>query len=84
MLGSLTPEAMEQMVLAGAGERDRDLYTSVEFLATYRDALREGFANDGAAYVQDTLLAMRPWVLDLGGVRCGVTVLFGAEDAGPS
>ncbi|SFO23278.1 Pimeloyl-ACP methyl ester carboxylesterase [Pseudonocardia ammonioxydans] len=84
VLGSFTPEAMEQMVLAGAGERDRDLYTSAEFLATYRDALREGFANNGAAYVQDTLLAMRPWGLDLSAVRCGVTVLFGAEDAGHS
>src|SRR5690606_36793939 len=49
-------------------------------LPLYRRSLAEGFANDGAGYVRDTLIAMQPWPLRLGDVRCPVTILFGARD----
>jgi pimeloyl-ACP methyl ester carboxylesterase len=84
LLGGFDAERMEQMVLGGAGMQDRAVYTSPEFLAMYRRALREGFANGGAGYVRDTLIAMRPWGLPLGDTRCPVDVLFGEQDAGHS
>ncbi|WIY82216.1 alpha/beta hydrolase [Propionimicrobium sp. PCR01-08-3] len=77
---SFTPEAMEQMVLAGACHSDRALYSDRRFLSLYREALEEGFANGGAGYVRDTLIAMRPWALSLDQIRIPVTVLFGEKD----
>ena len=78
------PDTMEQLVLAGSGPADRAFYTTQAFRETYRAALREGFANDGAGYVTDTLLAMRPWDLDLGAMACPVEMLFGAGDTSHS
>lgn len=78
LLESLTPQDMEDMVLAGATERDRFVYQNPEFRRRYREALREGFAGPG--YVTDTVMAMSPWPLELGDIRIRVTVLFGAGD----
>src|SRR5690606_14534898 len=69
-----------RMVVDGADERSRAVYEEPEFRARYRQALAEGFAGDGAAYVRDTLLAMRPWNLDLASIEVPVSVLFGASD----
>src|SRR5699024_4765257 len=80
ILGSFTPEAMEEMVLAGARQQDRDFYKDPNFLSRYRAALDEGFASDGAAYVQDTFLAMQRWGLDLTEVKCSVNIFFGGKD----
>lgn len=77
---SFTPESMEQMVLAGSGREDRACYSGHVFLSLYRKALAEGFANAGAGYVCDSLIAMRPWELSLERIRIPVTVLFGDED----
>lgn len=84
LLAAFTPSAMEAMVLEGAHERDRAFYASDEFRPRYRRALAEGFAQGGAGYVRDTLLAMRPWELPLEQVAVPVAVLFGAEDRGHS
>lgn len=80
ILGSLSAEAMEEMVLAGSDEADQAFYRSPSFHARYRSALDEGFANGGAGYVQDTLLALRPWNIDLSEVSCPVEILFGIND----
>ncbi|MEU3271342.1 alpha/beta hydrolase [Saccharomonospora sp. NPDC006951] len=84
ILGRFTAEAMETMVLEGADNADRAIYTEPGFLATYRRSLAEGFANDGQGYVRDTLIAMRPWELPLPDLRVPVTILFGARDSGHS
>lgn len=84
ILGAFTPAAMEAMVLEGSHERDRAFYASAGFRSRYRRALAEGFAQDGAGYVRDTLLAMRPWALPLEEVAVPVSILFGAEDRGHS
>ena len=84
VLSAFDASAMEAMVLGGASENDRSVYTSPDFLALYRRALHEGFANSGSGYVRDTLIAMRPWDLPLGDIDCPVRVLFGAEDLGHS
>ncbi|WP_430332116.1 alpha/beta fold hydrolase [Rhodococcus sp. ACT016] len=80
MLSSFTPEAMEEMVLSGSGEEDRAFYSAAPFLARYRTALEEGFANGAAGYVQDTLMAMRTWPIDPTSVTCPVRILFGEKD----
>lgn len=84
ILGAFTPAAMEAMVLEGAHERDRAYYASDEFRSRYRRSLAEGFAQGGAGYVRDTLLAMRPWALPLDEITVPVTILFGADDQGHS
>lgn len=80
VLGSFSAEAMEEMVLAGSDEADAAVYRSPSFLARYRSALKEGFANRGAGYVQDTLIALRPWDIDFSGVSCPTQILFGIND----
>ncbi len=76
----LGPAGMERMVLDGADPGDREVYTDPAFLARYRAALREGFANDGAGYATDTLIAMSPWQLDWSAIRVPVRVWFGERD----
>ena len=80
ILGTFSAEAMEEMVLAGSDEADAAFYRSPPFLARYRCALKEGFANGGSGYVQDTLIALRPWDIDLGEITCAVQILFGIND----
>lgn len=80
VLGRLGPAAMEAMVLDGATPADRAVYERPAFRARWRAALAEGFAGEGAAYVQDTLLAMRPWQVDLSAVAVPTTVLVGEHD----
>lgn len=84
VLGGFTAAAMEAMVLSGASEADREFYSAPRFLDRYRRALAEGFAGDGAGYVCDTLIAMRPWGLPLERIACAVEVFFGAHDLGHS
>ena len=80
ILAGFGAQAMEEMVLSGSHESDREFYTSPTFLPRYRAALAEGFANAGAGYVQDTMLAMRSWGLDLERIACPVQVWFGRHD----
>lgn len=84
LLRGFSAEAMEEMVLAGADPSDRAVYRHPPFQRLYREALRQGFANDGAGYVADTLIAMRPWGLALEAIDVPVTVLFGERDTGHS
>ena len=75
---------MEEMVLSGAHEPDREFYADDSFLPLYRRSLTEGFANGAEGYVCDTLIAMRPWELPLGEIDVPVTILFGSDDHGHS
>ncbi len=79
-LSTLGPEGMESMVLGGSDEEDLAAFRAPAFLAEYRAALREGFANSGAGYIADTLLAMSPWQLALDEMPCDVEILVGARD----
>jgi pimeloyl-ACP methyl ester carboxylesterase len=80
VLGRMTPEAMAAMVLDDAVPADRAVYEQPAFRARYRAALAEGFVGAGAGYVADTMLAMRPWQVDLTAVRVPTTVLVGELD----
>lgn len=80
ILHGFSGEAMENMVLTGSPASDVVFYTSEPFVSCYRRSLTEGFANNGVGYVQDTLIAMRPWNLDFTQIDCPVRILFGAED----
>ena len=83
-LAGLGADGMESMVLSGADDADRAVYAEPPFLARYRAALAEGFANDGAGYATDTVLAMSPWGLDLSAIPCPVEVWMGERDRGHS
>ncbi len=76
----LGPGGMERMVLDSADPADREVYQDPVFLARYRAALREGFANDGAGYAADSIIAMSPWQLDWAAIRVPVQVWFGERD----
>lgn len=78
------PREMEQMVLGSASDQDRSVYGSRDFVDVYRRSLQEGFANDGAGYVRDTLLAMGRWDLSLAAIKRPVDILVGAKDFGHS
>lgn len=80
VLRGFSPSRMEDMVIAGSSPPDRAFYETPGFRETYRRALQEGFANDGVGYVRDTLLALRPWRLDLEGIQTRVHIMFGAHD----
>lgn len=84
LLGKFGPHEMEQMVLGSASDDDRRIYGSPEFVDIYRRSLQEGFANDGAGYVRDTLIAMGSWGLPLAAIECPVDILVGANDVGHS
>jgi pimeloyl-ACP methyl ester carboxylesterase len=71
---------MEAMVIGGADGPDRAVYAEPGFRARYRAALSEGFANDGAAYRTDTVLAMSPWTIPWDSIDGPVQILFGARD----
>ncbi|HET6673628.1 MAG TPA: alpha/beta hydrolase [Agromyces sp.] len=80
VLGGFSAQKMEQMVRTGAHPSDAAVYEATPFRERYRRALDEGFANHGAGYVRDTLIAMRPWNVDLTAITCPVRILFGAHD----
>lgn len=84
LLAKFGPREMEQMVLGSASDDDRRVYGSPEFLDMYRRSLQEGFANNGAGYVRDTLIAMGSWGLPLAAIECPVDILVGANDLGHS
>ncbi|MGW9630942.1 alpha/beta fold hydrolase [Agromyces sp. NPDC055520] len=80
ILGGFSAQAMEEMVLAGSSDADAAFYRSPSFREVYRRALDEGFANHGAGYVRDTLIALRPWGIDFQLISCPVQILFGIHD----
>ncbi len=80
ILQDFSAKSMEDMVIGGSTAKDAEFYTSEPFLTRYRRALSEGFAHEGVGYVQDTMLAMRPWNIDMTQVRCPVSILFGEDD----
>lgn len=71
---------MEAMVIGGADRRDRAVYTEPRFRTRYRAALSEGFANGGAGYITDTLIAMSPWDIAWESIEGPVEILVGARD----
>ena len=80
ILSGFTAQAMEEMVLAGSSPLDAAFYSSEPFRSLYRASLAEGFAHGGTGYVQDTLIAMGAWELELSEIGCPVQVIFGAHD----
>lgn len=80
LLAGFNAHAMYSMVLAGSDAEDRAVYEEPAFARRYNTALAQGFTNNSAGYVADTLLAMDRWQLNLGAVNTPVHLLFGARD----
>lgn len=84
VLAGFSAQAMQEMVAMGSHPADVAFYAAPPFSALYRRALDEGFAHGGVGYVRDTMIAMRPWEIDLAEIHCSVRILFGALDRGHS
>ncbi len=80
VLAGMSAPAMEEMVLAASHPSDAAFYAAAPFARLYRRALDEGFAQRGVGYVRDSLIAMRPWDVDLTSITCPVHLLFGEHD----
>ncbi|GAA3850696.1 alpha/beta fold hydrolase [Streptomyces sedi] len=80
----LGPDAMWGMVMGGSPDSDLAVYQRPEFAAAYRAALDEAFAQGGAGYARDTVLAMGRWPFALDRIGVPVDVWYGAEDTGHS
>jgi pimeloyl-ACP methyl ester carboxylesterase len=80
VLAQFDAERMMTMVLEGSPDSDRKVYGRASFARQYREALEEGFRHGSDGYVRDTVLAMRPWGIDLASIRTPVDIWFGAED----
>ncbi|SEB83704.1 Pimeloyl-ACP methyl ester carboxylesterase [Streptomyces misionensis] len=79
-----TAEAMWDMVMAGSAECDLAVYQDPEFAAGYRRALSEAFAQGGAGYARDTVLAMGRWPFALDAITVPVDIWYGERDTGHS
>jgi pimeloyl-ACP methyl ester carboxylesterase len=79
----MTSAVMHGMVVGMSSELDRAIYAEPAFDAAYRRALDEGFAQGAAGYARDTILAFRPWSLDLARIAAPVDLWYGAHDASP-
>lgn len=83
-LAGIGPDGMRQMVIDGAEDHDRVVYCDPRFEEQYGIALDEGFANDGAGYARDTILAMDRWGLPLERLALPVEIWIGDLDAAHS
>ena len=81
--GLASVEAMAGMVTATSSPVDQAVYAEPDFAAAYRRALSEAFAAGPQGYVEDTLLAMGCWPLDLRAVPVPVHLWYGGQDASP-
>lgn len=73
-------DSMHDMVLGNSPECDLAVYREPGFADAYRRALTEGFAQGAAGYARDTVLAMRPWSIDLKNISVPVDVWYGELD----
>ncbi|WP_203136928.1 alpha/beta fold hydrolase [Microbacterium sp. JZ31] len=83
VLSSFTAESMMNFVFSGAAPSDAEVFGDDDFRRLYRTALDEGFAQGGAGYAQDTIIASTPWRIpeqSVGDVR----IWFGADDTSHS
>ena len=80
ILAGFDGDAMFEMVMQSVAPSDAAVFDDPTFVARYRAALADGFRQGAVGYVQDTLLAMRPWALPLDQIDVPVAIWFGADD----
>lgn len=73
-------DALLDLVLGGSPECDLAVYREPGFADAYRRALNEAFGQGAAGYARDTVLAMRPWAIDLDKISVPVDVWYGELD----
>ena len=83
-LAGFGPDAMWDMVMGTSPECDLAVYRDAGFTAAYRQALAEGFAQGGAGYARDTVLAMGRWPFPLPEITVPVDIWYGERDTGHS
>ncbi|HWO20049.1 MAG TPA: alpha/beta fold hydrolase [Kofleriaceae bacterium] len=79
----MTPAMMLEMLHSLSPAVDLAVYCHPRFVAAFREALDEGFAQGPAGYGRDTLLAMRRWPFDVQSIRIPVHFWYGRHDASP-
>lgn len=73
-------DALLDLVLDGSPECDLAVYREPGFADAFRRALNEAFGQGAAGYARDTVLAMRPWAIDLDKISVPVDVWYGELD----
>jgi pimeloyl-ACP methyl ester carboxylesterase len=73
-------DSMHDLVMGSSPECDLAVYREPGFADAYRRALNEGFVQGAAGYARDTVLAMRPWSIDLKKISVPVDLWYGELD----
>ena len=73
-------EMMWNLIIGSSSNIDLAVYTSLAFEPTFRRALGEGFAQGGAGYARDLVLAMGRWPFDPADIRIPVDLWYGGHD----
>ncbi|MFE5089261.1 alpha/beta fold hydrolase [Streptomyces sp. NPDC056638] len=84
VFAGFTPQAMWDMVMSGSPECDLAVYRQPAFVAAYRRALDEAFAQGADGYARDTVLAMGHWGIELSDIDVPVDLWYGEKDTGHS
>ncbi|MFG2557921.1 alpha/beta fold hydrolase [Streptomyces sp. NPDC048496] len=84
VFAGFTAQAMWDMVMSGSPECDLAVYQQPAFVAAYRRALGEAFAQGGDGYARDTVLAMGHWGIELSDIGVPVDLWYGEKDTGHS
>lgn len=81
---AFSAESFFDFVLAAYPASDAPAFDDPALRRLLRATLDAGFGQGSGGYARDTVLAMRPWGLDLGAVDVPVTLLVGADDTAHS
>jgi pimeloyl-ACP methyl ester carboxylesterase len=76
-------ELLWDLAVRTASPADNAVFTAPTFAAAYRAALDEGFAQGGAGYARDLVLAMGRWPFRVEDVAVPVHLWYGTLDASP-
>lgn len=84
LFSHFTPDAFIEMVLNDPLPADAEVYGDPGFVARFRRAVEEAFAQGSEGYARDTALAMSRWPFDLSAVNIPVSILVGSDDVSHS
>ncbi|HET6873716.1 MAG TPA: alpha/beta hydrolase [Acidimicrobiales bacterium] len=83
LMGQQQPEATLEMIIGRATGADRALYDDPEYLAEFRAAVKEAFAQGPTAYADEFVYLMLPWDFDVASITAPVAFWYGDQDPNP-
>ncbi|MFL4901831.1 alpha/beta fold hydrolase [Streptomyces sp. MMS24-I2-30] len=83
LAGAADADALRDAVVGPSHGADRRVYADPAFDRSYRRALADGFAQGGAGYARETVLALSRWPFDPSTIRVPVDLWYGEQDVNP-